>query len=53
MQPQYIVWFRLLSGRCDLLGAQTLSELWELADNLPPGAEIYGPIGHRSLRVGS
>jgi hypothetical protein len=45
MQPQYIVWFRLSSGRCDMLGAQTLSELWELADNLPPGAEIYGPTG--------
>jgi hypothetical protein len=48
MQPQYIVWFRLPSGRCDMLGAQTLSELQSKVDSLPFGSEIYGPTGHRT-----
>jgi hypothetical protein len=48
MQPQYILWFRLPSGRCDMLGAQTLSELLSDVVSLRLGAEIYGPIGYRT-----
>jgi hypothetical protein len=49
MKPKFIISFRLASGRCDMLRAQTEAELLELIRDLPRDAELYGKIGRRTL----
>jgi hypothetical protein len=49
MKSNFIVWFRLASGRLEMLGARSMRGLVELIRDLPRNAEQCSDIGRRIL----